>query len=83
MHEASIAGDVLEIILETLNADPDLKQKPVKKIHFKQSYPHSVMPDSFEFYFTELVKKTLLEGAELYFEESEERGFFISSIEVD
>ena len=83
LHEASVAKDVLEIILETLDGDSDLSGKKVNTIKFSQSFPPTVVPDSFEFYFTELVKGTLIEGADLIFLQSEEHGFFISSIEVD
>jgi len=83
MHEASVARDVLDIILETVDADLDLSGKTVKQIKFSQSFPPTVVPDSFEFYFSELVKGTIVEGAELSFIQCDEHGFFISSIEVD
>ncbi|MDA3809302.1 MAG: hydrogenase/urease maturation nickel metallochaperone HypA [Spirochaetaceae bacterium] len=83
MHEASIAKDVFDIIMETIDTDSDLSGKPVQKINFRQSFPNTVVPDSFEFYFTELVKETVLDGAELNFEKCEEHGFFITSIEVN
>ena len=83
MHEASVAKDVLEIILDTVNADKNLQNKNLTKITFSQSFPPTVVTDSFEFYFTELIKGTVLDGAELYYKESREHGFFITSIEVE
>lgn len=83
MHEASIANDVMEIIMERVNSDKDLQGKMVKSIKFSQSFPHTVVPDSFEFYFVELVKGTVLENAQLLFTESDNHGFFIDSIDVD
>jgi len=83
LHEASVAEDVLEIILETISHDDDLKGKSVNAINFSQSFPPTVVPDSFEFYFVELIKGTVLEGTRLNFHKCDEHGFFINSIDVD
>ena len=84
MHEASIAKYVFDIINETVNNDPDLKGKKVKKITFKTSYPPTVHSDSFEFYFEELIKDTFIENSKFEYIESNENGmgFFIDSIDV-
>lgn len=82
MHEASVAKDVMEIIMETIETDADMRNKPINKITFSQSFPPTVVPDSFEFYFVELVKGSVLEGAELVFKECKKHGFFIDSINV-
>lgn len=82
MHEAKLAKYVYDIVSETLTEDEDLRGKKVKKITFAQSRPYTVVADSFEFYFRELVKNTAMEEALLEFGESKERGFFVSSIEV-
>ena len=83
MHEASVAKDVLEIILETIDNDADLRGKTVNAINFALSYPPTVAADSFEFYFIELIKGTIIEGARLNFELCEHHGFFINSLDVD
>ena len=41
------------------------------------------MVESFEFYFSELIKNTKMEKAKLEYEKSEEAGFFVSSIEIE
>jgi Zn finger protein HypA/HybF involved in hydrogenase expression len=83
MHEASVAQYTLEVLMETVNTDVRLKGKKVKKITFALGRPNTVMPSSFEFYFTELVKGTRFEGIPCEYEDSNEEGFFISSIDVD
>lgn len=83
MHELSVAQDVLEIILEEIHNDEDLNGKSVNAINFSQSYPFTVVPDSFEFYFIELIKGTVLEGAQLNFDICKNHVFFITSINVN
>ncbi len=83
MHEAKVAKYTYEIIRDTIQADSDLKGKKVEQIVFTQSFPNTVVPHSFEFYFEELVKETLLEGAELIFKDGEQKGFFVSSLIVE
>ncbi|MEI6079677.1 MAG: hydrogenase maturation nickel metallochaperone HypA [bacterium] len=83
MHEATIAQYAFDIIKETQNNDPAIKDKKVKKITFGMGKPYTVMKDSFEFYFSELIKGTTLDGAELEYEKSELTGFFVSSIDVE
>lgn len=83
LHESSLAKDVMEIILETIASDITLSVKTVNSIQFSQSYPPIVVAESFEFYFEEMIKGTVLEGAELIFRESEKHGFFIETIDVD
>lgn len=83
MHEASLAKDVMEIILETINGDDELRGKAINAINFALSSPPTVSTDSFEFYFVEFIKGTILEGARLNFALSENHGFFINSIDID
>jgi Zn finger protein HypA/HybF involved in hydrogenase expression len=83
MHEASIAKYTYDIIDETIKSDPALSGKKIKTIRFDLSEPYTVFPDSFEFYFTELVKNTPMEDSKLEFNICEKKGFFVSSIEVD
>ena len=84
MHEASIAKDALEILRETLNEDPCLRGKKVKEVVFSQGWPHTVCPESFELFFSEMVKNTPLEKAIITFTESPGlRELLLTSIEVD
>ena len=83
MHEASVAQYTLEVLTETINSDERLKGKKIKKITFSLGRPNTVMPASFEFYFTELVKDTGFEGIPIAYDNSDEEGFFVSSIEVE
>ena len=83
MHEASIAKDALDILRETLNEDPCLRGKRVKEVVFTQGWPHTVCPESFELFFSEMVKNTPLENAKITFVESEARELLLTSIEVD
>jgi Zn finger protein HypA/HybF involved in hydrogenase expression len=83
MHEASIAKDALEILRETLNLDPCLRGKKVKEIVFTQGWPHTVCPESFELFFSEMVKNTPLENAKVTFIESEGTELLLKSIEVE
>lgn len=83
MHEASIAKDALDILRETLNDDPCLRGKKVKEIVFTQGWPHTVCPESFELFFSEMVKGTPLENTKITFVESELKELLLTSIEVD
>lgn len=86
MHEGKIAQYVFDLVQETLAEDPEMKGRRVKELSFAMSQPHSVVPDSFAFYFTELVKGTLMEGTKLTFEEREELefgAFYLSGIDVE
>ncbi|MCX6111702.1 MAG: hydrogenase/urease maturation nickel metallochaperone HypA [Proteobacteria bacterium] len=83
MHEATIARYAFDIINETIDNLSNLKGKKVKKIVFGNGKPYTVMVESFELYFSELVKGTRLEGAILEYERSEQIGFFVSTIEVE
>ncbi len=83
MHEASIAKDALDILRETLNDDPCLRGKKVKEIVFTQGWPHTVCPESFELFFSEMVKGTPLENTRITFVESELKELLLTSIEVD
>lgn len=83
MHEATIAHYAFDIIKETINNNPKLKDKDIKKIVFGNGKPYTVMVESFEFYFSELIKNTKMEKAKLEYEKSEEAGFFVSSIEIE
>jgi len=83
MHEATIARYAFDIINETIENLPSLKGKKVKKIIFGNGKPYTVMVESFELYFLELIKGTKLEGARLEYERSEQIGFFVSTIEVE
>ena len=83
MHEASIAKDPLDILRETLNDDPCLRGKKVKEIVFTQGWPHTVCPESFELFFSEMVKGTPLENTKITFVESELKELLLTSIEVD
>ncbi|MFH1223883.1 MAG: hydrogenase/urease maturation nickel metallochaperone HypA [Pseudomonadota bacterium] len=76
MHEAKVAQYAFDIIKE---ATP----KHVTKITFGVGKPNTVMRDSFEMYFLGLIKGSALEKAELIYEDSNEEGFFVFSIEVD
>jgi Zn finger protein HypA/HybF involved in hydrogenase expression len=81
MHEAKVAQYALEIINETLKGCP--KDKKVVRVNFAIGRPHTVMRDSFEFYFCELIKGSAIEDAELLYEYVEEDGFFVASIEIE
>jgi len=83
MHEASVAQYSYDVITETINSDERLKGKKIRKIIFALGKPNTVMPMSFEFYFTELVKGTCLENVAIEYEDSSEEGFFVSSIDVE
>jgi Zn finger protein HypA/HybF involved in hydrogenase expression len=83
MHEASVAQYTLEVLTETVNTDERLKGKKINKITFAMGRPNTVMPASFEFYFTELVKGTGFDGVPIAYENSDEEGFFVSSIDVE
>ena len=83
MHEATIARYAFDIINETISNLPELKGKLVKKIVFANGKPYTVMVESFELYFSELIKGTVLDGAILDYEKSDQIGFFVSSIEVN
>ncbi|MEI6093136.1 MAG: hydrogenase/urease maturation nickel metallochaperone HypA [bacterium] len=83
MHEATIAQYAFEIIKETISDNPTLDGKEVKKIVFGNGQPYTVMVESFEFYFSELIKGTKMEKAKLEYEKSDESGFFVSSIEIE
>ena len=76
MHEATVAKYAFDIITET-------SKKKVTKITFGMGKPNTVMRGSFEFYFIELIKDTNIDGAKLVYENSDEEGFFVSSIEVE
>lgn len=85
MHESKIAEYVLEILTETADSDDDLRGKDVKKITFSQGNPPFVVPDSFEFYFTELIRGTQFENAVFEYLTDEgdlSGGFYIQSIET-
>jgi Zn finger protein HypA/HybF involved in hydrogenase expression len=94
MHEAKVAQYAFEIIKEALEKTPAVQTcscsghapkqtSNVTKITFGVGKPNTVMRDSFELYFLELIKGTRLEKAKLVYEDSSEEGFFVSSIEVD
>ncbi|MBT3236697.1 MAG: hypothetical protein HN353_12145 [Bdellovibrionales bacterium] len=84
MHEASIAKYVLEIVQETIDSDPCCQNKLVKSITFALSRPYTVYPDSFEFYFTELIRDIpQICGTQLIYIDSDQRGFFVSSIDFE
>jgi Zn finger protein HypA/HybF involved in hydrogenase expression len=83
MHEASIAQYAFDIINETIKTTPDINGKKIKKITFGIGKPYTVMKESFDIYFSELVKGTRLEGSEREYEKSELTGFFVSSIDIE
>ena len=83
MHEASIAQYAFDIINETINSTPSIQGKKIKKITFGIGRPYTVMKESFDFYFSELVKGTLMDSAEREYEKSELTGFFVSSVDVE
>ena len=83
MHEASVAQYTFDVLKEVTSSDDRFKGKKINKITFAMGRPNTVMPSSFEFYFTELVKGTEFEKAELVYESSELEGFFISSIDIE
>lgn len=83
MHEASVAQYTLEVLNEVISSDDRLRGKKLKKIIFALGKPNTVMPSSFEFYFIELVKGTNLDGVPFEYEDSDEEGFFVSSVEVE
>lgn len=82
MHEAKIAEYSFSVITEVLKDKYPALDKKVTKINFAIGRPHTVMRDSFDFYFSELIKGTAMEDADLDYEYVEEEGFFVSSIEV-
>lgn len=75
MHEGKIAQYALDVINDTLKLYAT--DKKVIKINFCIGRPHTVMRDSFEFYFTELVSGSQIEGADLSYEYVDEEGFFV------
>lgn len=86
MHEGKVAQYVFDLVEETMAEDADMQDKKVTVLTFALGRPLSVVPDSFEFYFTELVKGTPMEGARLIFEEREDLefgAFYLSGIEVE
>ncbi len=83
MHEASLAKDVFDLLVEIISQDEKIKGKKIRQIIFSLSRPNTVMPESFEMFFKEIIKGTLLDGVELIFKEGEKKGFFISSIIMD
>lgn len=83
MHEAKIAEYAFSVISETLKETYPALDKKVTKATFAIGRPYTVMRDSFEFYFVELVKGTFMEDAELVYEFVEQEGFFVSSVEVE
>jgi len=76
MHEATVAKYAFDIIKETSN-------RKVTRVTFGMGKPNTVMQDSFEFYFMELIKGTNIDGAKFVYKDSDEEGFFVSSIEVE
>ena len=82
MHEAAIAKDVLTILEENCASNEEIADRDVTKITFTVGRPYTVYPDSFEFYFVELIKGTRFEKAEIIFEEVDEQGFFIKSFDI-
>ncbi|MGM0597602.1 MAG: hydrogenase/urease maturation nickel metallochaperone HypA [Myxococcota bacterium] len=87
MHESKVAEYVYEIVEETVKEDPELQNRKITQLVFKLSKPYTVYPDSFCFYFEELIKGTFLEGTTLEFEEfgedESQKGFYLASIEVE
>ncbi len=83
MHEAKIAEYSLSIIKEVLIEKYPLLDKKVTKVVFAIGRPYTVMRDSFEFYFSELVKGSFMEDAELVYEYVEQEGFYVSSLDVE
>ena len=83
MHEATIAQYAFDIINETINTTPEIKGKKIKKITFGIGKPYTVMKESFEFYFSELIKGTNMENSEREYEKSELTGFFVSSLDLE
>ncbi len=83
MHEASVAQYTLEALTEIFKSDDRLKGKKINKITFALGKPNTVMPESFEFYFVELIKGTCFENVIVDYENSDHEGFFISSIDVE
>lgn len=83
MHEAALAKSVMDILTESLDGDEVSRGKRVRRITFALGRPRTVVPDSFSFYFEMQAKDTRYEGAELQFQESETRGFFIDSVDVE
>ncbi|GEM_PF-2025260 len=81
VHEAKLAKYVFELVEESIKEDATLVGRKLEKIIFDLSVPYTVYPDSFEFYFTELVKGTSYENVVLQFRESSTiMGFFINSL---
>lgn len=82
MHEGSIAQYSFDIIKETIKTN-NIEDKKIKSITFVMGKPNTVMPAAFEFYFTELIKGSMLEGVKLNYKETNLEGFFVDSIEVE
>lgn len=83
MHEASFAESAFDLIREIISKDQNLTGKKVLKLIFSQNYPCFVNADSFNFYFSELVKGSLLEGAEVVFKDSDLEGFILHTIDFE
>ncbi|MBN1114598.1 MAG: hypothetical protein JXA66_04600, partial [Oligoflexia bacterium] len=71
------------ILSAELEKEAGAKGKRVLKITFGKGNPGHVSTESFEFYFTELCRNTVLEGAELVYNEVNKEGFFVESIETE
>lgn len=83
MHEGKLAQYVFELLNEVVKKDSELKGREIKTIVLSQSEPNTVVPDSFEFYFREIVRGTEFADAQIQFENSSEKGLILRSIEVE
>lgn len=80
MHEVGIAKDLVTSIQEQIKDRQDVTQ--IKKVYIRLGKSMGVTEDSLRFWFTSLVEKTKLEGADLEVSVIEGRGIFVDSLEV-
>ena len=66
MHEISIAQDIVDLVIENLPKDEDVR---VTKVRLKIGLLATVMPETLEFCFEIVAKDTPLNGAKLEIEE--------------
>ncbi len=66
MHEASLAQNIIDIIK---NYNQSIRNRRVVSVSIKIGELMGIYPDSLRFYFSEVSKGTIADGAELIFEE--------------
>lgn len=80
MHEVGI---VKELIEELKSQAEDQRANKLTKVVIGISPKEHITPESFQFWFNELSKGSIIEGARLEFQTQEEAGVCIKSIEFE